>query len=73
VIDMLSLKSGSFAFIWRVDKTGIVKVGLRSQRPFSCIPLAESMGGGGYSHACGFKMAANGLTELATGIMRSAP
>src|SRR5690606_41866080 len=44
--ELLSRKSGSFALMWSAGKGGLVKVGLRSQRGFDCIPLAESMGGG---------------------------
>ncbi len=69
--NMLSQKSGAFALLWNVDKTGLVKVGLRSQRPFNCIPLAESMGGGGHAQACGFNMDARRLPELLTGVFVS--
>lgn len=66
--EMLSVKSGSFALMWSVDKNSVVKVGLRSQRGFSCIALAESMGGGGHAQACGFKMGVNRLPELLSGV-----
>ena len=65
--EILSKKSGTFALMWSVDKSGLVKAGLRSQRGFSCIPLAESMGGGGHAQACGFKMALDQLPELLSG------
>lgn len=68
----LAQKSGTFALMWCVDKPGVVKVGLRSQRPYSCIPLAESMGGGGHAQASGFKMDVGRLTELLTGVFESA-
>ncbi|MEY4738530.1 MAG: hypothetical protein RL302_2849, partial [Pseudomonadota bacterium] len=51
--ELLSKKSGTFALMWTVGKGGVVKVGLRSQRGFDCIPLAASMGGGGHAQACG--------------------
>ena len=54
--NILSEKSGAFALMWQAGKDGVVKVGLRSQRGFDCIPLAESMSGGGHAQACGFKM-----------------
>jgi nanoRNase/pAp phosphatase (c-di-AMP/oligoRNAs hydrolase) len=66
--DMLSKKSGSFALMWNIDKSGIVKAGLRSQGNFNCIALAESMGGGGHAQACGFKLSAERLPELLTGV-----
>jgi len=69
--DLLSQKSGTFALLWTVDKTGVVKCGLRSQRPFSCIALAQSMGGGGHAQACGFKMAYQRLPELLGGCLNS--
>ena len=50
----------------------IVKVGLRSQRNFDCIPLAESMGGGGHAQACGFKMGVARLPELLSGVFQAA-
>lgn len=65
--DMLSKQSGTFALMWSTDKSGVIKVGLRSQRSFDCIPLAESMRGGGHAQACGFKMGAERLLELLSG------
>lgn len=67
--EILSRKSGTFALMWSVDKSGLVKAGLRSQRGFSCIPLAESMGGGGHAQACGFKLALDRLPELLSGTL----
>ena len=68
----LSEKSGTFALMWHVGKSGGVKVGLRSQRSFDCIPLAESMGGGGHAQACGFKMGLERLPELLSGTFDAA-
>ena len=67
--DMLSKKSGTFALMWTVGKGGVVKVGLRSQRNYDCIPLAESMGGGGHAQACGFKISADRLPQLVAGVI----
>ncbi len=69
--DLLSQKSGTFALLWTVDKTGVVKCGLRSQRDFSCITLAQSMGGGGHAQACGFKMPNLRLPELLGGCLNA--
>ena len=69
--DILSSQSGTFALMWSVDKSGIIKVGLRSQRGFNCIPLAESMRGGGHAQACGFKMTAERLPELLSGMFEA--
>ena len=66
--DLLCKKSGTFALMWTVDKKGVVKAGLRSQPGFNCIPLAESMRGGGHAQACGFKMPRDRLPELLSGI-----
>jgi len=66
--DMLSKNSGTFALMWSIDRNGIVKVGLRSQGNFNCIVLAESMGGGGHAQACGFKLSAERLPELLSGV-----
>lgn len=70
--NMLSEKSGSFALMWHVGKSGGVKVGLRSQPGFDCIALAESMGGGGHAQACGFKMGVERLPELLGGVFVAA-
>ena len=70
--NMLSEKSGTFALMWHVGKSGGVKVGLRSQAGFDCIPLAESMGGGGHAQACGFKMGVERLPELLGGVFVAA-
>ena len=67
--DRLSKQSGTFALMWSVDKNGVIKVGLRSQRSFNCIPLAESMHGGGHAQACGFKMAQAQMPELLSGTL----
>jgi oligoribonuclease NrnB/cAMP/cGMP phosphodiesterase (DHH superfamily) len=70
--DLLSKKSGTFALMWTVDKTGTIKVGLRSQRGYDCIPLAQSMHGGGHAQACGFKMSADRLPALLSGVLDAA-
>ncbi|OIP22021.1 MAG: phosphoesterase [Comamonadaceae bacterium CG2_30_57_122] len=67
--DILCKQSGSFALLWTVDKTGVVKCGLRSRSGFSCIPLAESLGGGGHAQACGFKLPSKRLPELLSGTL----
>lgn len=64
--DMLSARSGTFALMWSAGEKG-VKAGLRSQRNFDCIALAESMGGGGHAQACGFRMKVERLAELLSG------
>jgi uncharacterized protein len=69
--DILSRQSGTFALMWSIDKNGGVKAGLRSQRSFNCIPLAESMGGGGHAQACGFKMDRDRLPELLGGTFKA--
>ena len=69
--DLLSQKSGTFALLWSVDKAGVVKCGLRSQRHFSCIALARSMGGGGHAQACGFRMPHQRLAELLKGSLNA--
>ena len=66
--NQLSEKSGTFALMWSVGKDSAVKVGLRSQRGYDCIALAESMGGGGHAQACGFKMGVDRLPELLGGV-----
>lgn len=65
--DILSRQSGSFALMWQATSGGLIKAGLRSQRDFNCIPLAESMHGGGHAQACGFRMRVERLPELLSG------
>jgi hypothetical protein len=65
--EMLCRRSGTFALLWSVDKNGVIKGGLRSEPGFNCIPLAESMHGGGHAQACGFKMDLKRLPELLSG------
>ena len=69
--DTLAKQSGSFALLWTVGKGGVVKVGLRSRNGFDCIPLAESMNGGGHAQACGFKMGVARLPELLSGAFKA--
>jgi nanoRNase/pAp phosphatase (c-di-AMP/oligoRNAs hydrolase) len=70
--ELLSKKSGTFALMWTAGKGGVIKVGLRSQRGYDCIPLAESMGGGGHAQACGFKISAERLPALVSGVLTAA-
>ncbi|MBA4326802.1 MAG: phosphoesterase [Polaromonas sp.] len=70
--DLLSRRSGTFALMWTLGKDGGVKAGLRSQRGFNCIALAESMGGGGHAQACGFRMGSERLPELLSGVFDAA-
>ena len=70
--DILSRKSGSFALMWSANDRG-VKCGLRSRSEFNCIPLAESMGGGGHAQACGFRMGIDRLAELLRGTLTARP
>lgn len=67
----LSLKSGTFALLWSVDRQGEVKVGLRSQPGFDCIPLAASFGGGGHAQACGMRLPLQRLPELLAGALKA--
>lgn len=71
--DLLSAQSGTFALMWSAGKGGVVKAGLRAQRHFNCIPLAESLGGGGHAQACGFRMGVERLPELLSGVFDSIP
>ena len=68
--DLLSAQSGTFALMWSAGPKG-VKAGLRSQRNFDCIALAESMGGGGHAQACGFRMQVERLPELLGGVLNA--
>ncbi len=68
--DILSAKTGTFALMWSATDKG-VKAGLRAQRNFDCIALAESMGGGGHAQACGFRMPVARLPELLTGVFNA--
>jgi len=69
---MLAKQSGTFALMWSLHKSGVIKVGLRSRSDFDCIPLASSMGGGGHAQACGFKIAVDRLPELLGGHFNAA-
>lgn len=65
--NLLCQASGRFAVVWCMTKTGVVKVGLRSVRGYSVIPLAQSMGGGGHAQASAFRMGPERLAELLSG------
>jgi nanoRNase/pAp phosphatase (c-di-AMP/oligoRNAs hydrolase) len=71
--ELLSRRSGTFALLWNIDKTGSVKVGLRSQRGYNCIPLAQSFGGGGHAQACGMRLPLAQLPELLAGTLTAKP
>ncbi len=65
--EILCQQNGTFALMWTADQSGAIKCGLRSEQGFNCIPLAESMHGGGHAQACGFKMGLERLPELLSG------
>ena len=69
--NILSEKTSTFALMWQAGKDGAIKVGLRSQRGFDCIAMAESMGGGGHAQACGFRMGKERLPELLGGVFEA--
>jgi uncharacterized protein len=69
--NLLSEKTGTFALLWTVHKSGAIKVGLRSQPGFDCIPMAQSMGGGGHPQASAFRMDAALLPRLLQGAIDS--
>jgi len=66
---MLSAKCGTFALMWQAAPEGVIKVGLRSQPGFDCIPLAESAGGGGHAQACGFRLRNADVAALLEGVL----
>lgn len=70
--DILARESGTFALMWNANEQG-VKIGMRSRTGFDCIPLAESLGGGGHAQACGCKMPHARLAELLSGDFRADP
>lgn len=70
--DILARETGTFALMWSANEHG-VKLGLRSRSGFDCIPLAESLGGGGHAQACGCKMGHERLAELLSGNFRADP
>lgn len=65
--ELLAQRCGTFALLWSAQPGGVIKVGLRSQRPYDCLPLAQRMGGGGHAQACGFRLGAERLPELLRG------
>ncbi|GAB4087381.1 DHH family phosphoesterase [Hydrogenophaga soli] len=69
--NILSEKCGSFAVVWTLNSKGLVKVGLRSVRGYSVIPLAQSMGGGGHPQASAFRMPPERLPELLSGVFKA--
>ncbi len=70
--DLLARESQTFALMWHASPQG-TKMGLRSRTGFDCIPLAESLGGGGHAQACGCKMGNDRLVELLSGVLRADP
>lgn len=69
--DLLCQQSSSFALMWTLDRKGQVKCGLRSRSNFSCIALAQSMGGGGHAQAAAFRMPCQRLPELLGGTLNA--
>lgn len=67
--DLLCRQCDTFALMWSVDHKGQVKCGLRSGSGFNCIPLAQSMGGGGHAQASAFRMPYQRLAELLGGTL----
>jgi oligoribonuclease NrnB/cAMP/cGMP phosphodiesterase (DHH superfamily) len=64
---MLALQTGTFAAVWRLEKSGDIKVSLRAAKPFDVKVLAEHFGGGGHPQAASFRLPARRGPQLLRG------
>lgn len=65
--NILAERCGRYALVWCFNGKGQVKVGLRSVRGYSVLPLAQRMGGGGHPQAAAFRLSPEQLPRLLSG------
>lgn len=64
---LLAERTGTFAVVWRLEKSGDVKISMRAVKPFNVKILAEHFGGGGHAQAASFRLPARLAPKLLRG------
>jgi oligoribonuclease NrnB/cAMP/cGMP phosphodiesterase (DHH superfamily) len=64
---LLAERTGTFAAVWRLEKSSDIKVSLRAVKPFDVKVLAEHFGGGGHPQAASFRLSARKGAQLLRG------
>lgn len=67
--NILALRTGSFAVVFKIDSPGFVKVSLRSLRSFDVSPIALRFGGGGHPQASAFRLPMSQFADFLAGTL----
>ena len=67
--NILALRTGSFAVVFKIDSPEFVKVSLRSLRSFDVSPIALRFGGGGHPQASAFRLPMSRFADFLAGTL----
>ena len=70
--NILALRTGTFAVVFKIDSAQFVKVSLRSLRPFDVSQIALQFGGGGHAQASAFRLPMSRFPEFLAGTLQAA-
>ena len=62
--NLLAMRSGTFALLWSLEKSGELKCSLRSVPEFDVERIAVKFGGGGHTNAAAFRMPASRFPDI---------
>jgi len=70
--NILALRTGTFAVVFKIDSAQFVKVSLRSLRGFDVSQIALQFGGGGHPQASAFRLPMSRFAEFLAGTLQPA-
>lgn len=69
--NILALRTGSFAVVFKIDSPEFVKVSLRSLRSFDVSRIAVQFGGGGHPQASAFRLPMSRFADFLAGTLQA--
>ena len=70
--NLLALRTGTFAVVFKIDSAQFVKVSLRSLRSFDVSQIAVQFGGGGHPQASAFRLPMSRFPDFLAGTLNAA-
>ena len=70
--NILALRTGTFAVVFKIDSAQFVKVSLRSLRSFDVSQIALQFGGGGHPQASAFRLPMSSFPDFLAGTLKAA-
>jgi uncharacterized protein len=70
--NILALRTGSFAVVFRIDSANFVKISLRSLPGFDVSRIAVQFGGGGHPQASAFRLPMAKFADFLAGTLQPA-